>query len=226
MQKNSGAKKLMNSRIIHGDESPWPVAPGVFGDGPENIVVIRNFIDFEDLIEIAQFCPTIDKWDNSARSVYAEDGTCLYNADYWKDRTCSSHILRELSPRIYSLVDKYIVKMQHVIEDKYKVKLTPRPPVIMCWRPGIEQQPHADKQVNDGRPNAFPTYDLNSLFYYNDDFEGGELYYPQHGIEVSPEPGMAVFHPGDINYLHGVRTIRSGLRYTTPSFYSITEFID
>jgi hypothetical protein len=40
---------------------------------------------------------------------------------------------------------------------------------------------------------------------------------------VKPEPGLAVAHPGDINYLHGVKVIKSGERFTTPSFYTITE---
>jgi predicted 2-oxoglutarate/Fe(II)-dependent dioxygenase YbiX len=77
--------------------------------------------------------------------------------------------------------------------------------------------------MNNGLPNPFPDYDINSLFYYNDDFDGGELYYPQHGITVKPEPGLAVLHPGDINYLHGVKIVTSGERFTTPAFYSVIQ---
>jgi predicted 2-oxoglutarate/Fe(II)-dependent dioxygenase YbiX len=121
------------------------------------------------------------------------------------------------------MVDKYIQKMKVYLEDCFNVKLSTRPPVIIKWRPGMEQRPHADKQMNDGRPNPFPTYDINSLIYYNDNFEGGELYYPDYDLTVKPEPGLAVAHPGDINYLHGVKPIISGERYTTPSFYTITE---
>jgi hypothetical protein len=76
----------------------------------------------------------------------------------------------------------------------------------------------------DGSPNPFPTYDINSLFYWNDDFEGGELYYPQHDIVVKPKPGLAVVHPGDIHYLHGVKPIISGERFTTPAFYTVESF--
>ena len=93
----------------------------------------------------------------------------------------------------------------------------------MRWFEGIEQQPHADKELNDGSPNPFPTYDLNSLIYYNDDFTGGELYFPQHGIEIAPKLGLAVMFVGDRNYLHGVRTVTSGERWTTPSFYTVVE---
>lgn len=206
------------------DNGPWKIAPGYFGDSADNIVVIENFIDLDDLKIIQDFCPTISEWNNEKESVYAEDGTCLYDADYWNDRQCSTDILERISPQVWHIIDKYIDKMQLVIEDKFNCKLSKRPPVIMKWRPGIEQRPHADKQLNDGQPNAFPDYDLNSLFYYNDDFDGGELFYPQHDIVVKPKPGLAVFHPGDVNYLHGVSMITSGYRYTTPSFYTVKSF--
>jgi len=203
------------------EESPWKIKPGHFGTGPENIHVIENFINENDLKKIQDFCPTINEWNNEAESVYAEDGTCLYNADYWNDRQCSSDILLRLNPAVHALVDKYIYKMKETIESIFGVEVSVRPPVIMKWRPGIEQQPHADKQLNDGRPNAFVDYDINTLFYYNDEFTGGELYYPQHNITVRPKPGLAVIHPGDVNYLHGVKMITSGERYTTPSFYTV-----
>jgi predicted 2-oxoglutarate/Fe(II)-dependent dioxygenase YbiX len=111
--------------------------------------------------------------------------------------------------------------MKFALEEKFNVSLSSRPPAIVKWKPGTEQRPHADKQLTDGRVNEFPDYDINSLFYYNDDFEGGELYYPQHDVTVRPKPGLAVAHPGDINYLHGVKMITSGLRYTSPAFYTV-----
>lgn len=126
---------------------------------------------------------------------------------------------------MYRLIELYIDKMALLITELYSCRVLSRPPCIIRWFPGIEQRPHADKQMNDGSPNPFPTYDLNSLFYWNDDFEGGELYYPDHDITIKPEPGLAVLHPGDINYLHGVKLVTSGERYTTPAFYSIEEFI-
>jgi hypothetical protein len=203
------------------EKSPWDIPPGHFGDGPENIHVFENFIYLEDFKVIQDFCPTINEWNNSNESIYAEDGTCLYNADYWNDRQCSYDILKRLSPQVFFIIEKYIKKMQLALEEIYCVELINRPPVIMKWRPGIEQRPHADKQLNNGEPNAFVDYDLNSLFYYNDDFEGGELFYPQHDIVIKPKPGLAIAHPGDVNYLHGVTMITSGNRYTTPSFYSV-----
>jgi hypothetical protein len=201
------------------------VEPGHFGSSKDNILIVKNFVELEDLKTIQKFLPTINEWMDAGQNKYAEDGTCTYDASYWQNRQCSGEILSRINLDIYNLVDKYIIKMKWLLEDNFKVKLSVRPPVIIRWFPGLEQQPHADKQLNDGSPNPFPTYDLNSLIYYNDDFTGGELYYPQHELEIKPKPGLGVAHPGDINYLHGVKKVTSGERFTTPSFYTITKLL-
>ena len=198
------------------------IEPGHFGSSPQNITVIENFVDVNDLAVMQKFFPTINEWENPMGNEFDEDGTCIYDASYWWDRMCSGEILKRISPDIYNIVDKYIDKMQKVLEDKFSVSLYKRPPVLIRWLPGNEQQPHADKQLNDGKPNPFPLYDLNSIIYWNDNFEGGEFYYPEHDIEIKIKPGMAVVHPGDIHYLHGVKKILSGERWSTPSFYTIT----
>ena len=199
------------------------VKPGHFGKSVDNVKIINNFIELDDLKVIEKFLPTINEWMDAGENQYAEDGTCTYDSSYWSDRQCSWDILERINIDVFNIIDKYIQKMKVYLEDCFNVKLSTRPPVIIKWRPGMEQRPHADKQMNDGRPNPFPTYDINSLIYYNDNFEGGELYYPDYDVIVKPKPGLAVAHPGDINYLHGVKPIISGERYTTPSFYTITE---
>jgi len=201
------------------------VQPGHFGSSLENIKIIPNFIDLEDLKKIQSFLPDINEWMNAGENQYAEDGTCTYDASYWSNRQCSWDILKRINLEIYNLIDFYIDKMKLFLQDSFNVELTKRPPVIIRWFTGLEQRPHADKQLNDGSPNPFPTYDINSLFYYNDDYTGGELYYPQYDLEIKPSPGLAVAHPGDVNYLHGVKAVLSGERFTTPSFYSISKVL-
>lgn len=199
------------------------IKPGHFGRDVNNIIIIENFIEKEDLIKVQTFLPQINEWVDTGENQYAEDGTCTYDASYWADRQCSGDILSRIAPDIHNIIDKYIVKMKLVLESKFNVELFQRPPVIIKWTPGTEQMPHADKQLPDGSPNPFPNYDINSLFYYNADFKGGQLYYPEFDLVIEPKPGLAVAHPGDINYLHGVKKIISGERFTTPSFYSITK---
>jgi hypothetical protein len=199
------------------------IKPGHFGRDVNNIIIIENFIEKEDLIKVQTFLPQINEWVDTGENQYAEDGTCTYDASYWADRQCSGDILSRIAPDIHNIIDKYIVKMKLVLESRFNVELFQRPPVIIKWTTGTEQIPQADKQLPDGSPNPFPNYDINSLFYYNDDFKGGQLYYPEFDLVIEPKPGLAVAHPGDINYLHGVKKIISGERFTTTSFYTITK---
>jgi hypothetical protein len=102
------------------------------------------------------------------------------------------------------------------------------------WNTGNLQYPHADKELHkyeewgghpdrEGQPNDFPFYDIAGLFYINDDYEGGELYFPEQGIQFKPKKGAAYFFPGDRNYIHGVTEITSGTRYTCPFFFTILK---
>ena len=199
------------------------IEPGFFGNSKDNIMIMHNFVEENDLKTLQEFFPTITEWENPRETEYNEDGECIYDASYWWDRMCSGQILERIAPEIHQLINKYIVKMQNAIENKFSVSLSQRPPVLVRWLHGNEQQPHADKQLNDGTPNPFPTYDINSIIYWNGDFEGGQFYYPEHEIELEIEPGLAVAHPGDVHYLHGVKPVISGTRWTTPSFYTITS---
>lgn len=54
------------------------------------------------------------------------------------------------------------------------------------------------------------------IIYINDDYEGGNLVYPNINFSVKPKRGMLVYHPG--NYRHYVAKVDLGNRYTLTSF--------
>jgi hypothetical protein len=162
------------------------IPSGYFGNSTSNIKILKNFIELEDLKKIQKFLPTIKEWVDAGEDQYDDHGTCIYDSSYWSNRQCSGDILSRINPEIYNIINKYIYKMSSFLKEQFLVELMCRPPILVKWIPGLEQQPHADKELNDGSPNPFPTYDINSLFYYNDEFTGGELYYPQHDVCISP----------------------------------------
>jgi hypothetical protein len=58
--------------------------------------------------------------------------------------------------------------------------------------------------------------DYGVVIYLNDDFDGGELYYPESDLIIKPEKGMLVCHSGNVQ--HEVLKVLSGDRYTLTSF--------
>ena len=57
----------------------------------------------------------------------------------------------------------------------------------------------------------------------NDDFEGGELYLPNKNIVIKSKIGYSAIFPGTLEYLHGVKPIISGTRYTIASFLTYDQ---
>lgn len=207
------------------DERPWKVNPGTFGESTNNIFFVENFIEYQDIVRLQDFVKKIDRWDNNKETeAHGTDGASKYSADLWYNRLFSHLMIQDLDSSIYNLIDNYLDKMKLFMDEKYNCSVEKRPPSIVCWRPGDFQVAHADKQIQDGRPNAFPDYDINSLFYINDDYVGGEIFYTQHRIKVKPTAGLAICHPGDIHYIHGVTPVISGVRWVIPAFFSVKSF--
>jgi hypothetical protein len=70
-----------------------------------------------------------------------------------------------------------------------------------------------------GKPDIEEHY--SAVLMLNSDYEGGELYFPNQGIQFKPKAGAAYFFPGDMNYIHGVTETKSGIRYVCPFFWTI-----
>jgi hypothetical protein len=53
---------------------------------------------------------------------------------------------------------------------------------------------------------------------YFGEFSGGEVYYPKQNIEIPVQPGDLVIHGALRSHEHGVRAVRSGVRYVFSNF--------
>jgi hypothetical protein len=199
---------------------------GFFGDSSDNIVALENFMTDEELEFLDNFARNNTIWDYT-ESHYNEDGVCIYDASYWEDRVATTNSLNKSDPRVLEVIEGMQQRLKLEVDKFLKVDALPTPPALVRWLPGQYQNPHADKELhegeNRGKPNDFPYYDIAGLFYLNDDYEGGELYFPNQGIQFKPKRGAAYFFPGDMNYIHGVTEVLSGIRYVSPFFWTILK---
>jgi hypothetical protein len=212
------------------EEDPQSITPsGYFGSSPDNIVEVENFLTPPELSYLKTFMKNNTSWDYT-ESRWDEDGTMIYDASYWKDRVATWNTLESSNPEVITVIANAILRMKPIVEKFFNVVAFPTKPALVRWTPGTFQNPHADKELHvgedAGKPNLFPHYDLAGLFYLNDDYEGGELFFPNQGIRFKPKVGSAYFFPGDMNYIHGITEITSGERYTCPFFWTITALGD
>jgi len=219
--------EVVNKGVMGGGRAPVSITPsGFFGNSLDNIVELENFLTEEEKQRLTNFALTNKIWDETETHV-DDDGLVLYDADIWKDRVCTNESLRKSDPEIIELLWDMINRLKIEVDKFFNVNVQATGPAIVRWPIGARQEPHADKEfhtgLEEGRPNDFPWYDIAGLFYFNDDYEGGELYFPRQGIEFKPKAGAAYFFPGDKHYAHGVRPVKSGNRFTSPFFWTILE---
>lgn len=142
--------------------------------------------------------------------------------DYWQGRTLAPSDIKDYHVRgiFRQIHDRAIAKLSTVLNEQ----LGPQPPLYSDlinyarWPPGYELQPHADSENPNGAPHPYPWRDFATVIYLNDDYEGGEIHFPNLGLELKPQPRMLVIFPGTMFFLHGVRRVTRGMRHTIASF--------
>lgn len=81
---------------------------------------------------------------------------------------------------------------------------------ISKYYSGSGMGPHTD---------AGPIAHLSAVLYLNDDYNGGELAFPNHDIVVKPSAGSIIMFPSVEPYVHDPRNVISGEKYIAPSFW-------
>jgi hypothetical protein len=199
---------------------------GFFGNSENMIVELENFMTEEEHDILFDFAKNNTSWDFTITKKN-ENGTVIYDANPWMDRVATLHTLQKTNQKVVDIIYEMFARLKNEVSDFFNIDCEATTPAIVRWNIGDRQEPHADKELHEGpdagTPNAFPWYDIASIFYINDDYEGGELYFPLQGIEFKPKKRAAYFFPGDMNYIHGVRPVLQGTRYTSPFFWTIKK---
>lgn len=81
--------------------------------------------------------------------------------------------------------------------------------IVRKYTEGSFMLPH-----NDGGVGILPSF--TALLWFNEDFEGGELEFPDLGLIVKPETGSVLVFPSMSK--HGVKTLISGERFVTSAY--------
>jgi predicted 2-oxoglutarate/Fe(II)-dependent dioxygenase YbiX len=65
---------------------------------------------------------------------------------------------------------------------------------------------------------------VSAICYLNDDFEGGELEFPNFGIKIKPQAGMLILFPSNYAYAHIAHPVTSGTKYAIVTWIRDREF--
>lgn len=201
------AKKVVSdSMILHLDEPE--VKPGF---NYNRIVEIPNFIESEEAQRLIDFLEDRAQWGHMP--FYGSLGQNLRDHD---------HLLAK-----HGLSDTYFSELMDRLREKVELgfdrKVKNRIMNAQKWREGAYAVVHSDNSDYEGVSNPFEEDKFAGVLYLNDDYEGGELYFPGHKLAIKPKAYSFFFFPGGVENLHGVNKIESGVRHTIMSFWDFAE---
>lgn len=179
------------------------VAPGIF--------VYDNVIDnSQELIDFALSTP--EKWRDSRISGGSEGG--VVNKEIRNTRILDvpgiySNDIKwfEVSQKIWQYADKYALNFDIGFSNMEHVQL-----LHYSTEEGF-YKPHADS--GPGHLRIF-----SGLLYLNDVSEGGETYFKNFDISVSPKAGRLALFPADYVYIHEARTPRSNDKFALVTWFT------
>lgn len=115
----------------------------------------------------------------------------------------------------------------NVLLKKYSDKVLPEHGVnnlsttegfLSVWKTGSYAGVHKDNH------ERFEFLTNSTIIYLNDDYEGGEIYFPNLEFSYKPKKGDAIIFPCNTEeYNHGVKTVTAGTRYTIALWHSPIE---
>lgn len=83
---------------------------------------------------------------------------------------------------------------------------------------GVPLKDHVDNHTD-------PSLEYAAVFYLNDDYTEGEVYFVEQGIKLRPDPGDLLVFPTSEGWRHGVHAPGPGPhRYIIPGFISRKDF--
>ena len=111
---------------------------------------------------------------------------------------------------------------QRVVHEKTGELHIPDNTELCKWTQGREMTVHSDNSWPDGtnhnHPTSFRTW--SGIFYINDDYDGGEIEFPLKKYMYKPRANSLVIFPSTNEYLHGVKKILKGTRYTVAIWFT------
>jgi hypothetical protein len=144
---------------------------------------------------------------------------------YWNDRIydLTNYIDHAQNIQGYKTVVKTIKKVKSQVCDSFGISNS-----IVCdsarlikWSYGESQEPHYDNRPSDRAP--WRAY--SSILYLNS-VDGGEIYFPELGLQYSAQAGQLIMFPSSKGYVHGVKPLVSPLRKTIAMFWTFDRAKD
>lgn len=127
----------------------------------------------------------------------------------------------EAADKIISVHDQITEKLKECLADFTKVYNINQ----LNYMEAINFVRYGEGQHFKVHPDSGPTYhcDVSTVMYLNDDYEGGELWFPHYEYTYIPQYGDIVLFPSSWLFAHAALPVKSGIKYSAVTMFSYND---
>jgi len=169
------------------------------GDSIENIQYIEDVLSKEEHKVLLEYAKNTESWEKQPWLVYSVTSGLL------------PENVRETLKKIFEMIYKKSTDFYGVDLDPLKIPAL----YIVRFDEGFFLPIHTDTMSAESNHIA-------SVYYINDDYEGGEICFPHHNLKIKPKANSMIFFPGNENYNHEVLKVVGKPRYSAAMWFQFT----
>jgi hypothetical protein len=194
----------------------------IIGTGVDNIKVIENFISDEECATAMKIISNLPVNFEATHS-YPIHTHKDYRGPYENEKAFGIMMgkrMVETAEKLYGLTLVRDQMFLYIVHPK-GTYIDPHTDILDIDNPDYENDTY------ESQLERFPylwSGHLSILTYLNDEYEGGELYFPELDYAIRPKKGMIIMFPGNLHYVHGVASITEGVRYTLSQWSKFVDF--
>jgi len=174
-------------------------------------------IQAENAMSAGDCCRLMTMYDQHVHLTKVKDytGHPIAYWDQFRDAPAAAEIVTRLIEECLS----HIVGQLGLNDPLY-----PESVILAAMGAGGRHSRHADNcrqnEQGDWVANHTPQRDVSVIYYLNDEFDGGEIFFEQTQLMVKPRRGLVLAFPSDAYHVHEVLPVRSGVRYTMAIWFT------
>jgi len=169
------------------------------GNSIDNIQYIENVLSEKDFTIVSDFIKNSKDWINMPWG-----SQCIeYNS--------MTNEIVQILEKVFTFVHEKSLKHYDVEINPVKIDSIN----ILKFSEGFGLEPHIDTASAEKNHIA-------SIYYMNDNYEGGEIYFLDFDLLIKPKPNSVIIFPGNEGYLHGVNVVIDGDRITSSMWFQFT----
>jgi hypothetical protein len=162
------------------------------GNSIDNIQITENVLSKEEHEQLLNYTTGIDSWEIQP-----------WGVKFFLSKNMPQEIV-EMLEKVFEIAYKKCTDTYGVELNSFKDQQIP----LIRFDQGYKMHEHADTAG-----------DFAAIYYINDDYQGGEINFMDHGLKIKPKANSLVTFPSNADYWHEVTENTEKERYSSTLWF-------